>query len=115
VTLDRDANGNAITVDARGRRVPRLPFIKLGEARFITGFLGSYDQVKTINDLGFKSPSKYVKAFDDKLKDYVKALGILEEDADAMRSRAALCSPLTYTETYRDHYEEFVAIDSCND
>jgi hypothetical protein len=115
VTLDRDANGNAITVDARGRRVPRLPFIELGEARFITGFLGSYDQVKTINDLGFTSPSKYAKAFDKRLKDYVKALGILQEDADAMRSRAALCSPLTYTETYRDHYEEFVAIDSCND
>ena len=51
--------------------------------------------MKTINDLGFTSPSKYVKAFDKKLKDYVKALGILEEDADAMRSRAALCSPLT--------------------
>jgi hypothetical protein len=115
VTLDRDANGNAITVDALGRRVPRLPFVELGEARFITGFLGSYDQVKTINDLGFTSPSRYVKAFDKKLKDYVKALGILKEDADAMRSRAALCSPLTYTETYRDHYEEFVTIDSCND
>lgn len=113
VTLDRDANGNAITVDARGRHVPRLPFIELGEARFITGFLGSYDQVKTITELGFTSPSKYVKAFDKKLKDYVKALGILADDADAMRSRAGLCSPLTYTETYRDHYEEFVAIDSC--
>ena len=26
-----------------------------------------------------------------------------------MRSRASLCPPLTFTEAYRDHYEEFVA------
>jgi hypothetical protein len=113
-TLDRDANGNAISVDARGRRVPRLPFVELGEARFIADFVGSYDQVKTITELGFKSPGQYIKAFRDKLNEYVKALGILKEDEDAMRSRAALCPPLTYTETYRDHYDEFVAIDSCN-
>jgi hypothetical protein len=101
-------------VDALGRHVPRLPFIELGEAQFITGFLGSYGVVKTIDDLGFKTPSDYLKAFDDKLKDYVKALGILMEDADAIRSRASLCSPLTYTETYSSHYDEFVAIDSCD-
>jgi hypothetical protein len=52
-TLDRDENGNAISLNARGRRVPRLPFIELGEARFITGFLGSYDGVKTIDISAF--------------------------------------------------------------
>ena len=113
-TLARDANGNTISVDAGGRLVPRLPFVELGEARFSTDFLGSYDQVKTIQDLGFKSHAEYTKAFNAKLADYVDALGILKEDADAMRKRAALCSPLTYTETYRDHYDEFVAIDSCD-
>jgi hypothetical protein len=113
-TLDRDRNGNTISVDARGRLVPRLPFVELGEARFITDFLGTYDQVKTIQDLGFKSHSAYIKAFNAKLADYVNALGILKEDADAMRNRATLCPPLTYTETYRDHYDQFVAIDSCD-
>ena len=113
-TLDRDANGNAIAVDARGRRVPRLPFIELGEARYTSGFLGAYDQVKTIQDLGFKSATKYIDAFADKLADYASARYILKEDAAAMQRRARLCRGLTYTETYRDHYDPFVAIDSCN-
>src|SRR5215207_5245864 len=86
--LDRDANGNAIAVDANGRRVPRLPFIELGEARYISGFRGSYDGVKTIADLGFASHHAYVTAFADKLADYVKAGYILNEDAAAMRNRA---------------------------
>jgi len=30
-----------------------------------------------------------------------------------MLARAALCAPLTYTETYRDHYDAFVAITPC--
>ena len=113
VTPDQDANGNAISVDARGRRVARLPFIELGEARFITGFLGSYDRVKTIRNLGFRSPDRYLKAFNTKLAEYVAAHRILKEDADGMRSRAALCPPMTFTETYRDHYDAFVASDPC--
>jgi hypothetical protein len=113
-TLTRDTNGNAISVDGRGRRVPRLPFVELGEARFIADFIGSYDQVRTIQDLGFASYRKYIRAFNDKLTDYVNALGILKEDADAMRRRAALCPQLTYTETYRDHYDNFVAINPCH-
>ena len=111
VTPDQDANGNAISVDSRGRRVARLPFIELGEAPFLTGFLGSYDQVKTIKQLGFKSTGQYLEAFGTKLADHVKAHQILKQDADALRSRAALCSPLTFTETYRDHYDAFVAFD----
>ena len=113
--LDRDANGNAISVDASGQLVPRLPFIELGEARFISGFHGSYEGVKTIQDLGFASHHEYVKAFAEKLADYAKAGYILKEDVDAMRRRAALCPPLTFTETYRDHYEAFTAIIPCGD
>jgi len=110
--LDRDANGNAISVDAGGP-VPRLPIIEIGEARFISGFVGSYDGVKSIQDLGFASHHKYVKAFADKLADYVKAGYMINEDATAMRERAALCLPLTFTETYRDHYDAFTAIVPC--
>jgi Alpha/beta hydrolase domain len=110
--LDRDANGNAISVDAGGP-VPRLPIIEIGEARFISGFLGSYDGVKSIQDLGFASHHKYVKAFADKLADYVKAGYMISEDATAMRERAGLCPPLTFTETYRDHYDAFTAIVPC--
>ena len=114
MTLDRDPNGNAITVDTKGKSVPRMPFIELGEARFIEdGFLGSYDTVKTIQELGFNSHDKYLKAFEKKLKDYVKAGYILKEDADTMLLRAALCPSLTFTEVYRDAYQNFVDIEPC--
>jgi len=69
--------------------------------------------VKTIDELGFSSQTAYLQAFSDKLADYAKAGYILKEDADAMRDRAALCAPLTFTQTYRDHYEEFVGIHPC--
>jgi hypothetical protein len=111
--LARDENNNAISVDASGQPVPRLPFIELGEATFLTGFLGSYENVQAIEDLGFASHRDYVKAFKDKLVAYAKAKYILKEDADAMHQRAALCPPLTFTETYRDHYEAFAAIIPC--
>ena len=126
-TLDRDENGNAISLNAKGKGVPRLPFIELGEARFITGLpgsddgvidiadlLGRYDSVKTIADLGFTSHDQYLKAFEKTLAHYVKAGYMLGEDEDAMRRRAALCPPLTFTETYRDHYEAFTAIVPCD-
>jgi hypothetical protein len=51
--------------------------------------------------------------FEDKLADYVKVGYILKTDADAMGRRAALCAPLTFTETYRDHYDAFTAIVPC--
>ena len=127
MTLDRDGNGNAISLNAKGKGVPRLPFIELGEARFITGLpgsddgvidiadlLGRYDSVKTIADLGFKSHDEYLKAFEKTLTHYVKAGYMLGEDEDAMRRRAALCPPLTFTETYRDHYDAFTAIVPCD-
>ena len=110
--LARDANGNAISVDASGP-VPRLPIVELGEAQFISGFVGSYDGVKTIQELGFASHREYLKAFADKVADYVKAGYMINEDATAMRNRAALCPPLTFTQTYRDHYEAFAALVAC--
>ncbi|WP_409470303.1 alpha/beta hydrolase domain-containing protein [Streptomyces sp. HC307] len=112
-SIVRDANGNAITEDRTGRRVPRLPFVDVGEARFITGFIGSYDNVRTVQQLGFSSHRAYARAFDDKLRDYRRAGFILPEDADDMRRRARLCPPSTFTETYRDHYTEFVEIRPC--
>jgi hypothetical protein len=114
--LVRDANGNSIVVDARGTRVARLPFVELGEARFFgDDFLGTYDQVKSFAQLGFKNAKSYLKAFDKKLKDYVKAVGILDEDADAMRCRAALDPTRTFTESYRDNYPAFVEATACDD
>ena len=90
-TIVRDASGNAVSVDASGQSVPRLPFVELGEAHFIAGFTGGYDNVKTYQDLGFQSHDAYVKAFGGKLADYVKAGYILREDADAMsRPRGAV-------------------------
>jgi hypothetical protein len=113
--IERDASGNAISVNVDGQPVPRLPFIELGEARFITGFVGSYDSVKTITNLGFGSHAAYLKAFKDEVSDYLSAGYIRPEEAAAMRERAAMCPPLTYTETYRDHYDQFVAIQACTD
>lgn len=112
-SIVRDANGNAITEDRNGRLVPRLPFVELGEARFTTGFIGSYDNVRTVQQLGFSSHRAYAKAFENKLRDYRKAGFILPQDARAMSRRARLCPPSTFTETYRDHYAEFVAIRPC--
>jgi hypothetical protein len=110
--LDRDANGNAISVGVSGP-VPRLPIIELGEARFISGFTGSYDGAKTIQELGFANHQAYLMAFAKRVADYVKAGYMLNEDATVMRKRAALCPPLTFTETYRDRYEAFATMVPC--
>jgi hypothetical protein len=114
-TLDRDTSGNALSVDASGNAVPRLPFVELGEAHYIVdpalfGPVGSYDNVKKIADLGLDNKPAYRQAFDKALKDYLNAGYILKEDADAMSRRAALCPGQTFTETYRDHYDAFTTI-----
>lgn len=113
-TIDRDANGNAIAVDSTGRVVPRLPFIELGEARYVGEFIGGYDTVRTIQELGFATHQAYAKAFAAKLSAYAKAGYILAEDADVMRPRASLCPPSTYTQTYRDHFTEFATLQACS-
>ncbi|WP_282694309.1 alpha/beta hydrolase domain-containing protein [Streptomyces sp. CC208A] len=112
-TIVRDARGNAITEDTTGTTVPRLPFVELGEARFTAGFLGSHTDVRTVQQLGFPDHQAYRKAFDTKLRAYQKARYILPEEANAMRRRAHLCPPSTYTETYRDHYDAFVSLTPC--
>ncbi len=91
-------------------RSGRLPFVELGEAHFISGFVESDDTVKTSAELGFASHDAYLKAFGDQLADCLKGGYILKEDADAMRRRAALRRPLIFTQTYRDHYDEFLGI-----
>ena len=92
---------------------PRLPFVELGEAAFHTGFLGSYDNVKTTSELGFATHRAYTKAFNAAVDAYARAGSILPEEASEMMRRASLCPPLTYTETYRDHYGRFVALTPC--
>ena len=92
---------------------PRLPFVELGEAVFHAGFLGSYDDVKTINQLGFATHRAYAKAFNDAVDAYARAGSILPDEASEMMRRASLCPPLTYTETYRDHYGRFVVLTPC--
>jgi Alpha/beta hydrolase domain len=92
---------------------PRLAFVELGEAVFHTGFLGSYDNVKTITQLGFATHRAYTKAFNAAVDAYARAGSILPEEASEMMRRASLCPPLTYTQTYRDHYGQFVALTPC--
>jgi Alpha/beta hydrolase domain len=92
---------------------PHLPFVALGEAMYHPGFLGSYDNVKTITELGFSTHRAYAKAFSTAVDAYARAGSILSDEASQMRQRASLCPPLTYTETYRDHYERFIALTPC--
>jgi hypothetical protein len=80
---------------------------------FHSGFLGSYDNVKTTTELGFATHRAYAKAFSAAVDAYARAGSILPDEASAMMRRASLCPPLTYTETYRDHYGRFVAITPC--
>jgi hypothetical protein len=113
-TLERDVNGNAITVNALEQPVPRLPFVELGEAHYIGDFIGSYENVRTIQELGFASHADYVQAFNARLLDYLNAGYITKEEAIKMFRRSTLCPPRTFTETYRDHYENFVALFPCS-
>jgi Alpha/beta hydrolase domain len=90
-----------------------LPIVQLGEAAFHTGFLGSYDDVQTITQLGFASHAAYLRTFNAAVDAYARSGEILRNEASDMKRRAGLCPPLTYTETYRDHYTNFVDITAC--
>jgi hypothetical protein len=92
---------------------PELPIVELGEAGFSTGFLGTYDGVKTITELGFGTHAAYLRAFNAAVDAYAGAGSILRSEASEMKQRAALCPPRTYTETYRDRYAQFVSITAC--
>jgi hypothetical protein len=105
----RDSNGNALLVETTGASAPRLPFVELGEAKFITGFLGTYEPQPppTIEELGFSRFSKYLGAFEEALEAQVQARYMLEEDADVLLSRAELSPPATFTDNYFARYDEF--------
>jgi Alpha/beta hydrolase domain len=113
--LDRDANGNALLVDTAGRPVPRLPFVELGEATFVTGFIGAYQPQPppTIGQLGYSTHADYLAAFDDAVADQQSARSLLPEDAQALRDRARLAPPATYTENYFARYEDFRSGETC--
>jgi Alpha/beta hydrolase domain len=113
--IDRDVNGNALLVDITGQPVPRLPFVELGEATFVTGFLGVYQPQPppTIQQLGYSSHAEYLAAFDGAVANQLSAGSLLPEDAQALRDRARLAAPATYTENYFARYEDFRSGEPC--
>ena len=113
--IARDSNGNALLVEITGASAPRLPFVELGEARFITGFLGTYQPQPppTIEKLGFSSFPEYLAAFEEALEAQVQARYMLEEDADVLLHRADLSPPATFTDNYFARYDEFRSGEYC--
>jgi hypothetical protein len=113
--IARDSKGNALLVEITGASAPRLPFVELGEATFITGFLGTYEPhpPPTIEQVGFSSFSEYLAAFEVALDVQVHARYMLNEDANAMLNRANLFPSETFTENYFRRYDEFRAGEYC--
>jgi hypothetical protein len=113
--IARDSNGNALLVEITGASAPRLPFVELGEARFITGFLGTYEPQPppTIDELGFSSFPEYLAAFEEALEAQVQAGYMLVEDADVLLKRADLAPPATYTDNYYARYDGFRSGEYC--
>jgi Alpha/beta hydrolase domain len=107
--IARDSNGNALLVEITGASSPRLPFVELGEARFITGFLGTFEPQPppTIEQLGFSRFRKYVASFEEALEAQVQARYMLQEDAKVLLNRAELSPPATFTDNYFARYDEF--------
>jgi hypothetical protein len=120
--IARDSNGNALLVDITGVSALRLPFVELGEAKFITGFLGTYEPQPppTIEQLGFSSFDEYLAAFAKALNAQMQAGYMLQDDADVLLNRANLFPPnlfpprgATFTQDYHDHYDEFRSGEYC--
>jgi hypothetical protein len=113
--IARDSNGHALLVEITGASAPRLPFVELGEATFITGFLGTYEPQPppTIEELGFSSFSEYLAAFKEALNAQVQARYMLKKDADVLLNRADLSPPATFTDNYFARYDEFRAGEYC--
>jgi hypothetical protein len=107
--IARDSNGNALLVEITGASAPRLPFVEVGEARFITGFLGTFEPQPppTIEQLGFSRFRKYVASFEEALEAQVQARYMLQEDAKVLLNRAELSPPATFTDNYFARYDEF--------
>jgi hypothetical protein len=117
--IARDLNGNALLVETTGTSAPRLPFVEIGEAKFITGFLGTYEPQPplTIEQLGFSSFDDYLTAFEGALNAQVQARYMLREDANILLKRAGLSAdqdpPGTFTDNYLRRYDEFRCGTSC--
>jgi hypothetical protein len=100
----------------RGQPVPRLPFVELGEATFVTGFpVGTYQPQPppSIQQLGYSTHAEYLAAFDGAVADQLSAGSLLPADAQALRDRARLAPPATYTENYFARYEGFRSSEPC--
>jgi hypothetical protein len=113
--IERDSNGNAVLVDITGPPVPRLPFVELGEATFVTGFLGTYQPQPppSIQELGYSTHSEYLAAFDGAVANHLSAGSLLPADAQSLRDRARLAPPATFTENYFASYEDFRSSEPC--
>jgi hypothetical protein len=113
--IERDSNGNAVLVDITGQPVPRLPFVELGEATFVTGFLGTYQPQPppSIQELGYSSHAEYLTAFDGAVANQLSAGSLLPADAQSLRDRARLAPPAAFTENYFASYEDFRSSEPC--
>jgi Alpha/beta hydrolase domain len=113
--IARDSKGNALLVDITGASAPRLPFVELGEASFMAGFLGTYEPQPppTIDELGFSSFSEYLAAFKAALEAHLQARYMLMEDAEVLLKRAELSPPATFTDNYFARYDEFRSGEYC--
>ncbi|MDP8972444.1 MAG: alpha/beta hydrolase domain-containing protein [Actinomycetota bacterium] len=113
--IAHDATGNAQVVDITGKPAPRLPYVELGEAKFTTGFTGTYapQPPPTIEQLGFSGFNEYLAKFEAALDAQVQDGYMLDEDAQVLLKRAGLSSPATFTENYFARYEEFQSGEYC--
>jgi hypothetical protein len=113
--IARDSNGNALLVEITGASAPRLPYVELGEAKFVTGFVGTYEPQPppTIEQIGFSSFDEYLTAFDEALDAQLQARYMLKEDAEVLLKRAGMSPPATFTQNYHDRYDEFRSGENC--
>jgi len=113
--IARDSNGNALLVEITGASAPRLPYVELGEAKFITGFVGTYEPQPppTIEQIGFSSFDEYLTAFDEALDAQLQARYMLKEDAEVLLKRAGMSPPATFAQNYHDRYDEFRSGENC--
>jgi len=117
--IARDSKGNALLVDITGVSAPRLPFVELGEARFIVPIpgateppgllLGTYapQPPPNVEQLGFPSFDAYLAAFEKALNAQKQAGYMHKEDAKVLLERANLSPPATFTQNYHSRYELF--------
>ncbi len=124
-SIARDSNGNALLEVITGASAPRLPFVELGEARFIVPIpgateppgllLGTYapQPPPTIEQLGFSTFDDYLAAFEKALQAQVQAGYLLEDDKEVLLERANLFSSETFTEHYYYRYNDFRSGEYC--